>query len=887
MDVTRDINSGRQLLLRMLKAPRFSYVILVIALMAICASCKDEITLDPSGPVAVVDGDLVEIDLPGIMGLNLIQMSAEGTRAVDQSVDGHPLEDGSADEYALAAPDPAGKEYYHYLLFYSATDGNSKPMIFRIDVSNPVMDNAKNNITLSISKMFTKQDETEVGSNKFQGFATVADFAAAAAEMRPYVLLNFKLDDNYKSSETLTGNNTLEKLSNMSRNALEALQMTDYKIRANATVTGQDGQVSSVTRDFFIMTNSVYSSGSAKVVDGVLNPTKLYFNEETALKDPALTVHMERIAAKVTVSFSLSDLQKAIFDPKGNMIKTKVELDPETGLPRMDLTVQRVNMQDYQHGIQFDENGYEIKTVNMNATVRIIGYGLSNVERTTRLFKDINYTYNNVSWNWNDPNNSRSYWSQDPHYELTTTTGKYRKVIGYPHQFRLALDSDSVTSLHKGLNDGYADLDGSEEEHYEIDGKDYVSYNKLGTIKTDVIDETMYLSYKSFDDLYDEYQSSYSADGNNNFSFYPLYTLENTYYDPGMLLGTAYLRWPWVRAPYSAATNLVVLAEIVFPENYSQPSTSTSGDEQEPFGPQTMHSGSRDGNTITHESNVPTVYLGQNNIFYLRKVNLLDSKLAILNQVMLSGGNAGIQILQGQWDCHKTGDNSATLLDKVAWNEGSVLWFAKIKVDDQGKPIYKEYKKDDKGNWIYKPEFEEGSPYKVSITTQNISDEEIQDLDLIPAEISGGDGQGLIAPSKDRMGMRWKYYLAPASDESGNNMDYDKAVDISFNHLVALIHKIIGPVDIFKNGRMYFSVPIPHRYSNTTEQQNWSRFGGFSVVRNNWYNISVTEITRLGTPVADPTQPIVPVMDVKRSYINMGVKLLDWHVVEEDNIPLM
>ena len=86
---------------------------------------------------------------------------------------------------------------------------------------------------------------------------------------------------------------------------------------------------------------------------------------------------------------------------------------------------------------------------------------------------------------------------------------------------------------------------------------------------------------------------------------------------------------------------------------------------------------------------------------------------------------------------------------------------------------------------------------------------------------------------------------------------------------------------------MYYALPIMHNPDRNDEGDFGRRTGDFGMVRNNWYSITVDQINKLGTPVDDFLQPIVPVMDVKRSYINMGVKLLDWHNITQDNIPMM
>lgn len=846
----------------------------------IAFSCSDEI-ISESAPGNNSDsfGNFSVIDLPGVIGVGVIQNDTQTTRA-DQTSDGRPLADGLSSEYALA--EPVGGELYHYLLLYDRNNDGATPFIFQIDATEKETDQNDKNVTLTVSKLFSKENTD--ANNIVKEFNSTADFINFFKDMKPYVLLNFKLTDepsNYSlNGNTIAGSTTLEKLSGLTRAQLEALQMTDYKVSGRGS------------RNYFIMSNSVYSDYSQKIIDGTFNSKNIFPTEEEAKANPGLTVYVDRLASKVTVSFNTSLMGQADFDKfDQKQIITGIGINPSTGLPELDMKVEKVDMT-HVGGIVFNNDGYEIRHQTVNAKLRIIGYGLSNLEPKTNLFKDINYLLSLQSvgnWQWTDKDNHRSYWSRDLNYGLVKSTGgKFTKVEGYPHQFRLALDTDSVTAYHGG---GYNDRNDGEE--YKIGENKYISYSNLGTIDLDSRINGVVLNYKSFNQLKNEfsnYRSENSSGGTNGFSFSPLYSLENTYYDQGQLT-TGNWVWPWNRAPYAAATNLVILAEIQFEDGaYSLGQGSDEGENEENPDKGNDSNAASTHNVTYDNSTLRDVYLGQNNIFYLKKENLLKSKLHILNKVMLSGGNAGIQILHGQWDRHSRWDeddenqNLETHLDKVAWNEGSVLWFAETEMEG-GNPIVKESPPDKEGKIAYK--------VVLKRTVQlPVTDDIKYYLDLIPAEISGGDGQRLIAPHEDWMGKQYRYYLAPVThDDQGNEkMDEDKAVEISFNHLVALIHKIIGPIDVYTEGKMYFSVPIPHRinsFSSTSNREAWRNFGAFSIVRNNWYNVQVTELTRMGTPVDDLDQPIVPVMDIKRSYINMGVQVLDWHEIIEDNIPMM
>lgn len=895
-----------------------------LLLMPMYTACTDDLIPGEKDKVKLPADSMIPVEMPYLFGVRLYDNDNSSSRADDNTTsDGHPFIDGLQNEYALSHVDESNGEYFHYLLMYDKANPDSKPWVFPVEISDISSDEwTTNNVTLTVSKIFSNQTG---GSPFFSGDSdgkytpvsdllnsetTLAEFKSYFENKQPYVLMNFKLEDKdgipvnyYLDGNRIRGGNTAAKLSNLTQSDLQKLQLNDYKIV---------GKYNQGDRNFFVMTSSVYSDFSNKIIDGTFKGDNIFTTEAQARLNPGLTVYVERLASKITVSFNTRSIQSAVFDPYGNNSNfpdkegsyphmqniTGVNISPITGLPEIQMVVEKVDMTQ-KGGIQFNNDGYEIQHQPVKATLRILGYGLSNTESYTNVVKDINHLLSLESignWSWSDQFNHRSYWSRDLHYGLVKTEGVYgdvfKKVIGYPHQYRLALDTDSVTSYHAGK------YDGNDFDEYKIGegGGIYKSYNSLGT-PTDETISGVYLNYKSFNTLLEEfknYRTTNTSSGNTTFTFMPMYSLENTYYDPGQLTSGQWA-WPWYRAPYGTATNLIIMAEIEFDNNaYQEGQGEQEGDQARDSSQET----SKDPTT----GKLRDVYLGQNNIFYIKKENLLKSKLHILNTVMLSGGNAGIQILHGQWDEHKrwadneeVRDDRASHLDKVAWNEGSVLWFAKTVMSDDKDP------KESEGTPVYeKIVDEEGKvSYKVKLlsTVQLPVTDAITDyLDLIPAEISGGDGQRLIAPHKNWMGMGYRYYLAPVKIEKGDDgvdkevMDEKNAFEISYNHLVALIHKIIGPVDCYTEGKMYFSVPIPHRiktFNNTNAPSQWKTFGAFSLVRNNWYDIQVTEFTKMGTPVDVLSQPIVPVMDVKRSYINMGVKVEDWHQVVEDNIPMM
>lgn len=82
----------------------------------------------------------------------------------------------------------------------------------------------------------------------------------------------------------------------------------------------------------------------------------------------------------------------------------------------------------------------------------------------------------------------------------------------------------------------------------------------------------------------------------------------------------------------------------------------------------------------------------------------------------------------------------------------------------------------------------------------------------------------------------------------------------------------------FKNGRMYYAVPVIHQQSGSGNIY----LGKYGNVRNHWYSFNVTSFSAPGNPVDLDSQPIVP--NNERSYETLGVTIsvLPWHVISSE-----
>lgn len=798
--------------------------------------CSDEYPEIDNQPHIQFTGQLRSFSLDGVFGVKIKQSGTMSSRVEGNTTpsSGNSFNDGLETEYKLTEEDD-----HHFLVYYSDNvgDDNSLPLLVipltpesqttEGVAGGDIIDDDGNyttydNITLLAKNVFSFNDfvqaDNDVPVKKDELLNLIRNKTG-------YILANFDKSITVTSSLTrtpvTTGNNA-EFLASISRkDFLEKMEVNDYKITVDGT-------------PYFVMSTAVYGNVSGTSLQPVYAYNNLdsedyiYTSKAEALKGTALiSGYVERLAAKYTVGFDLSEYQA---NTTSNKITGFTEADPSTGLPSFELYINKYT------NISFDNNGYSINSEPTLASINVVGYAFSNVETTTNLNRYFSSNKNYFA-NWSDPGNFRCYWSEDPHYTLEKpgNGSNSASASGYPQQWRVALETDTITSLHAGEYIFEEDPVYDEVITSNANGSTTSTkyYRTLGEPDYSKLNAECVLKYKSFDEMLADYADSKK----NNDSFY---TLENTYSDPGMADGNNLKGswvWPWRKAAYSTATNIILLCQMQIRDN-----TTTEG---------------------------TAFYRDQNNIYYLGESELLSSKLEILNKVMLSGGNAGLQILHAHWDSHTPhevmqdyeSNYNGVYLDKVAWNMNSLLW-------------------------IHGPNPHNGNTVEYWIAGAD-------DMVLIPSEMSGGDGQRLIAPRW--MGSEYTYHLAPEKnqdeidDDPINESGSTKVVQINYNHLVALIHKIIGPIDVFTNGYMYYASPVPHSASSLTmtgPDPAWHTLGNIGVVRNCWYNVTVKGISDVGTSVDVTGQPIVPVMETTRSYINLGVKLMDWHTISQGGIPL-
>ena len=97
----------------------------------------------------------------------------------------------------------------------------------------------------------------------------------------------------------------------------------------------------------------------------------------------------------------------------------------------------------------------------------------------------------------------------------------------------------------------------------------------------------------------------------------------------------------------------------------------------------------------------------------------------------------------------------------------------------------------------------------------------------------------------------------------------------------------------YGEGLAYFSIPIQHlgyeAPAEGTEVANifaTARAGSFGLVRNHLYQININSIKGLATALRSPDQPIVPPMDEQTYYVSAKLNVLNWRLVNPQNVDL-
>ena len=99
-----------------------------------------------------------------------------------------------------------------------------------------------------------------------------------------------------------------------------------------------------------------------------------------------------------------------------------------------------------------------------------------------------------------------------------------------------------------------------------------------------------------------------------------------------------------------------------------------------------------------------------------------------------------------------------------------------------------------------------------------------------------------------------------------------------------------NPPTVYYNGYCYYVVPIRHFAKDEVADYTGGEYqphhlGRYGIVRNNYYQITINDITQPGEPITDPTvDPSTDKDDETNYWINVSIKVLSWKVRTQDVI---
>lgn len=581
----------------------------------------------------------------------------------------------------------------------------------------------------------------------------------------------------------------------------------------------------------FTMTNSVYvekekENEKVKVhAAQKFSLDKFFDTPDEAKKHPTVTIYVERMVAKFTLEFEIGDDSNSA---------TRSATDKSNGII---IDPKNSEGKDAAPLVFFDQFNKDEKLYKKWPwKVMITGWGINAQEQNSYLFKNIDPTKEEGYFKkWNDSDNYRSYWCEDPHYDY----GEDGKAWTYPLQNREAFDYKTSKEL----------------EYY---GKKNQNYLKN-------------YSYKQF------------VDNTKN----EVYAPENTY-DPSLYNMKDQEAYLDDRTNLLAGTHLLVCAEVLIdkgdgegyvpPKHLYRDRQGIYYESKEQFFRMFVHSINSlfesqrtmdftlynwdEGGLIkkpvkTDDGTEEEVYeftakpVNQNEtdntnkvIYQLYYYDPNDTRLKELRltddmgYMKLTDDNIDMLIDNGLFD-----DMIEMIPATIEYGDGRVLpWLTSNKLvicanDKQhsGLDIYTRdkiepfYKKDDKGDLILD---DNGDPIQI--------------------------GYEIIYGEKVEL----------EEDE------YD-------NCIKSLLCEWFGPIDHFNGGKMYYAHPISHikPESESKAIAETEALGAYGVVRNCWYQFTLKGINMIGTPVDDPDDPIVPQEINIKDVINTKVafEFIPWH----------
>lgn len=153
------------------------------------------------------------------------------------------------------------------------------------------------------------------------------------------------------------------------------------------------------------------------------------------------------------------------------------------------------------------------------------------------------------------------------------------------------------------------------------------------------------------------------------------------------------------------------------------------------------------------------------------------------------------------------------------------------------------------------------------------------------AEFKGSDGKRIIWADGMEIRRSDGKPLEIYTNIDLVNPDNDKFLrNAGDNDYKSLIFEHVGALDHYKDGKMYYAIPIGYLQDDTASTPSQSKYTAYGVVRNSEYSIMIHNITGFGASVDNVEDPIIP--NQVKTYDNLYIsfEILDWHKTEQ-NVP--
>lgn len=467
--------------------------------------------------------------------------------------------------------------------------------------------------------------------------------------------------------------------------------------------------------------------------------------------------------------------------------------------------------------------------------LQLLGWGLNGLETQNYLFKNVEETGDWLNHSgWNSPAERRCYWSVDPHY--------YDDPAVYPWQHDDAKDRYDKNHPNWYVNfHSYDEKDGSTQ----VNGGFALKYYPFNHFCPDVSDDGSFpkeYAYKS--DTY--------------------YTPENTFMQ-GMQVDIS----RGTRAYELAGTHVLLCARLLLSEG--------------------------NGDYAPHEK----IYRNRVGVCYTDELSLLEDFMNAMNDKFTS--QRYIYYNYYPWSASERGSEYYGKTFRAVTG-GAYALFYKNPIDNRYYEVTTK-----RLNEMMKEEQRQYYRFVRPADAVNA------DGKIIPWIMYNAAGDGVDDHFKPlSMYILSKSADSPAEEVINANVNIeDRRLAIEYsnngakwepfsnkddNDLQSIFYEIWGIADFFRNGLMYYAVPI-HAQEVTgsmagtpatgDKTQLTDKSAGFDdpkfyyyygVVRNNWYNFTLHSIGDLGIPVFDVHKPIVPNYTNKKDQVKVEMEILPMHV---------